>query len=301
MIRKLLILILVLVVLVVGVLVGVVVFAGSLAKAGIEKGGTYALGVPTKVDNVSIGFLSGKLAIRRLDVGNPQGFDAPHFLDLGEAKVQVGLASLTKETISVPLFSLDRLDVQLQKKAGTANYDVILENLKKVSGGGEGGKPAPRPSTGEEKKLVIDDLSLTNVTVNVDLFDAPGGLTKVRIPIKEIRLQKVGQTGSGVGGTGVTIGQLASIIVQAVMQATIENGQNLLPADMLGDLQGRLAALGDVKELGMKVVGDVKGTVEKVGGEAAKAVEEGKKAVDDIGKKAEEVKKGLEGLIPKRN
>jgi hypothetical protein len=137
--------------------------------------------------------------------------------------------------------------------------------------------------------------------VNVDLLDAPGGLTRVRIPIREIRLQKVGQTGTGVGGSGVTIGQLASIIVQAVMQATVENGQNLLPADMLGDLQGRLAALGDVKELGMKVVGDVKGTVEKVGGEAAKAVEEGKRAVEDLGKKAEEVKKGLEGLIPKRN
>ncbi|MBY0460370.1 MAG: hypothetical protein K2V38_23900, partial [Gemmataceae bacterium] len=70
-------------------------------------------------------------------------------------------------------------------------------------------------------------------------------------------------------------------------------------ADMLGDLQGKIKALGDLGNLPAEVVANTAGTVEKAG---QKVINEGKKAVDDAvdkGKKAvDDAANKLKGLIP---
>ena len=272
------------VLLIVGVVV-VVMSINSIAKTGIEKGGTYALGVKTTVSSVSVGILSGKFGMSGLKVANPDGFKSDKFMSLGDGGVQVSLGTLRKDTVDLPSLGLDTLEVNLEKTGGKANYNVILDNLKKVTGSGGESKPAPQPA-GKEKKFIINDLSIKKVTVHADLIGGPGDLTKVTVPIDEVHLKDVGKDKGG-----VTMGELSGIIVQAILTAAIEKGGGLIPADMLGDLKNGLAGLGDLSKLGLNVVGDAKGTLEKVGGEAGKAVEEGSKKVEEIGK-------GLGGLIP---
>lgn len=282
------------------VLVVVVAFfmINSIAKAGIEKGGTYALGVPTSVDSVNVDVLGGVFEMKGLEVANPAGFTSPHFLALGSGGVNVTLQSLTKDTVELPRLALDTIDVRLEKKDGKSNYNVILENLKKLSGS-DPSKPAPAPGPdAKAKRFVVSDLSVTNVTVHVDLLGGPASsLTKITVPIDEIKLKNVGRTGSGVAGTGVTMSELSGIIVKAVLAAAVQNGGGLIPADVLGELQGGLAGIanlgGSLSEMGLQVVGDAKGAVEQVGKEVEKTVDEAKKTVEDIGK-------GIKDLIPKK-
>lgn len=296
----------------VGVVVALVVLAAiavvavflsvnSIAKSAVEKGGSYAMGVPTTLSSANVGVFSGEFSMSGLRVANPQGFPGPHFLTLGDGEVAVSLGTLQQETVELPRLTLDAIDVRLEKKGGQSNYQVILANLKKLSGPEK--KPAPE---GEGKKFVINELAITDVTVHVDMLEAPGGigqLAKVTVPIEEIRLQNVGRTGSGVGGTGVTMGELAGIVVKAVLASAAQNGGGLIPADVLGDLQGQLAQLGDLggslQEMGLQVVGDVQGTVEQVGKQAEAVVDEAKKAADEAKKKLEDAGKGLKDLIPK--
>lgn len=275
----------------------------SIAKVAIEKGGTYALGVDTKLKSASVGLLSGRFGLSGLEVANPSGFKDPHFLTLGDGGVAVTLASLRSDLIEVPTFSLNAIDVRLERQGDKANYNVILDNLKKLSGDSKGGGSQPS-SGGSEKKLIIRDLSIKDVKVSLNLAGMGGAAgavlgeaTKISIPIDEIKLKNVGQTGSGVGGSGVTISELAGIIVRAVLGAAVERGGGLIPADVLGDLQGQLANLGDMKELGMSVVGNVQGTVENLG----KQAEELSKKAEDIGKQGKDavdgVKKGIDDLL----
>ncbi|MGE3107225.1 MAG: hypothetical protein AB7G11_03000 [Phycisphaerales bacterium] len=264
-----------------------------IAKKGIEKGATYALGVNTTLGSADVGILSGTFSMSDLNVSNPQGFSSPHFLSLGSGGVAVSLNTLRQQTVELPSLSLEHIDVNLERKEAGSNYNVILENLKKVSGDG-GSKPST--PAGDEKRFVIRDLSIKDITVHLDLVGGPGAigeLTKVNIPIDEIKLTDVGKTGTGVSGTGVTLRELSSIIVQAVLGAAADKGGGLIPGDVLGDLQSRLAGLGDVKSLGMKVLGDAKGTIEQAG----------KKAIDDVTKKAQDAVKdtidgGLKKLLP---
>lgn len=293
----------VLVLVVVVALIAVMVGINGIARAGIEKGGTYALGVPTTLRSANVGVLSGTFAMSGLNVANPEGYASASFLTLGDGAVAVSLQSLRSETVEIPTLRLETITASLERKGGQSNYQTILDHLKGLSGGG-GEKPSQKPSSGDGKKFVIGELLIRDVKVHLDVFGGPGGalqkLTAVDIPIDEIKLTNVGKTGSGVAGSGVTMGELASIVVRAVLAAAVEKGGGLIPGDVLGELQGSLASLGSLEGLGMNVVANAKGAVENLAGEAGKVAEEGKKAVEEGKKAIEEVGKGLEGLIPKK-
>lgn len=262
----------------------------AIAKRAIESGGTYALGVPTTVKSANVGIMTGTFGMSGLNVANPPGFGSSPFLSLGDAGVAVTLSSLREPVVTLPRLSLDNLSVSLEKKGGSANYNVILDNLKKLNSG------SASKSSGDGKKFIIRELSLRNINVGVDLIGGPGAigdLTKIKIPISEIKLENVGQTGTGVGGSGVTMEQLTSIVVQAVLAAAAEKGGGILPAEILGDLQGGLANLGQLDKLGMKVLADPK-VLEQLGaGKATEAIEQGKKAVDDAAKKVTDLIPGM--------
>lgn len=287
----------VLVLLVIGGVVLAIVNINSLAKAGIEKGGTYALGTNTTLQSADVGILGGTFAMSGLNVANPPGYKAPSFLSLGSGGVAVSLNSLSKPVVELPKLSLDGLNVALEKSGGKANFNVILDHIKKVAdqAGGSGGSGGSS-SGGGEKKFVVNELSLTNIKISVDLIGGPADLTRVNIPIDEIKLTNVGKTGTGVGGTGVTMSQLASIIVQAVLAAAADKGGGVLPADLLGDLQGGLAGLGNLDNLQMSVAAKAQGTIEKIGGDAVKKVTE--KLGGEAGKAVEDATKKVTDLIP---
>ncbi len=298
-VKRLLIVAVVLALLVIGAIVAAIMSINSLAKRGIEAGGSFALGVPTTVQAVDIGLFSGQFGLSGLNVANPAGFAAPQFLGLDKAGVAVSLGSLNQDVVELPSLSLDGIKVNLERKGDGGNYQVILDNLKKATGGGSGAKPAePAPSGGKEKKFVVRDLLITNVRVELSLLGAPGAVgealnkaTNVPVTVEKIELKNVGKTGEGVAGTGVTMGQLTSIIVQAVLSAAAEKGGGLFPADILTDINGRLTDLGGLKDIGMAVNGQVAEAAKKAEQAVKGAVDEGKKAIDDV-------KKGLEGLIP---
>lgn len=308
MVKKLVYALLALVVLLV-IGVGIVFMSiDSIAKSAIEKGGTYALGAKTDVSSVSVGVFKGKFSLKGLKVANPQPtgpakFSSPHFLTLGEGATAVSLSTIRQPTVEIPTFTLDRLDAYLERQGGATNYGAILDHLKQITGGGGGGdKPAPAPSPGEEKRFIIRQLKLTNIVVHVDMTAGvlPGGMgtavaqaTKVTIPIEKVELKDVGQTGTGVGGSGVTLSQLSAIIVKAVLSAAAEKGGGLIPADLLGDLRGRLAALTSLDALskgGMEIVAGARGTVEEIGkkveGEVKKGIEDATRGVGDALKNA---------------
>jgi hypothetical protein len=306
--KKLIKVVLVLVVLIVVLVVGGVLFAFSridaIARQAIEAGGTYALGAQTTLDKADVGIRSGTFAMSGLKVANPappsgaEAWKAPHFLTLGDGGVAVDLDTLQQDLIELPKLGMSDFDVRLERHGDISNYGVILANLKKLSG--DGGKP--QPDTGSERKFVVKELELKNITVTLDMFSnaaVVGELTKVTVPIDSIVLKDIGAPGTQSGGiqkTGVTLKDLTSIIVQAILGAAAEKGAGVIPGDILGDLKGSLANLDGLKNLQMQVQAQAQAKIEEIG---KKAQEQVQKGIEDAKKKAEDaLKKGLDGLLP---
>ncbi len=282
---KRVVVLLVLVVVLVAVIA--VIAIDRIAKTGVEKGGTYAMGVETKLNSIHVGLFSGSVSLDGLSIANPGGFKAENFMSLGDGSVEVTLGSLMSDKVEVPSLKLNNINLALEKDKGTANYQVILDNLAKVTGGGED----PAPDAAEEgKKFIIKEIVITDVKVKAEVI---GGMS-VPINIPEIILTDVGTDSD----KGVLLKDLSGIILTAILSTVVQQAGDLLPGGIGEGLQGGLAKVGDLGDFGMKVVGDVTAQAGEMVGEAAEKLGE---SAEMLGEKAGQAKEKANEAVDKLN
>ncbi|HVZ93761.1 MAG TPA: hypothetical protein VG797_04560 [Phycisphaerales bacterium] len=274
-------------VLVVLVVVGVTVlfmYIDSIARKGIEVAATNALGVQTTLRSADVGIMAGTFDMQGLNVANPAGFQTAHFLNLGEGNVQVSLNTLSQQTVELPYLKLTAIDVNLEKKDGKSNYNVILDNVKKNESGGSS------PSSPSDKKFVVREITIKDIKVHVDLLPIGGDAAKLDVPIDEIKLTNVG---SGTDG-GMLMKDLVPTIVKAVLAAVVQKGGDIIPKELLGDLEGSLAQLKSLESLGVGMTAELGKGIEGI----AKGAGEAGKAVEQVGEGVKKAAEGLKDLIP---
>ena len=207
----------------------------SIAKTAIERGGSYALGVDTRVDSVSVGLFRGEIGIRGLTVGNPEGFKTPHLMKADRVDLGVRPGSLMSDVIEVSRFEIDGLDMNLEQKLGSTNVTAITQKAQ-----GAGGK-AQDPKEPGGKKVKADRVVVRNVVAHVQMLPiAIGGqTTTLDVKVPEIVLTDVGSDNAA---GGATVSELTRKIVPAVLAAVVEKCKGAIPeADFkrLGDGVGK--------------------------------------------------------------
>jgi hypothetical protein len=277
-------------------------FADGAARRVIERGGSYALGVPTTLGGADIGIFSGHFGLSELAVANPEGFAGEHFFTLDAAGLELSLGQMSAEEIRVPELSLDGVFVELARSGGETNYGKILEHLEGLKSGAE------EPATGGEEAegeggplLVFDRIVIRNVEARVSLIPIGGDTVRIPVYIEEFVLTDVGADGSG-----VTVAQVFDQVIRALLYTVIKTAGDVLPADLIQDLGGRL---GDLDALGIDVTGlvsaEVAGKAVELGadfGELGARLEgalggEGGDPEAGLGKKVEDAVEGLGGLF----
>ena len=260
-----------------------VYFSASIARAAIERGGTFALGVPTTLESLDLGLFAGRLDLTNLTVANPPGSDQSSFLQLDEATFEVSLESLSSDLVEAPLLSLSGLHLSLERKHGRTNYQPILEHLQALQSPESGSEPEteePAPE-GEQKQFVIHEVLITNVTAHLVLLPQGGKLTEVRVTIPEIRLQELGHGGA-------SLPEIIGELTQALLAAVVEAGGQDLPLAMLTDLK---AGLGTLEELSMDLGQGASSEIERYGEELGGEL--GKQLGQEAGKQLESQLKSL--------
>ena len=272
-------LVLLVIVVTVGVAVGGYFYIDAIAQQAVERGGSYAMGVPTTVQSVRVKPMAGEVALKELRVDNPQGFERQHFFTLGSGEAAVKLSSLMGEQVTIPRIHLDGVMINLEKnKDGTANYQKIMENLQKVSG-----SPDEQPEQQKAgKRYVIKDLRITDIKVRTDIPLVSVAM-KQPIEIADIHLQDVGSDTDN----GVLMSQLTGIIMQSVLKAVATQLTDVLPGTVIGGLETGLGGIGDI---GGKTVGEL-------GGAVTKSAEDLTKGAGDVGEGAGKIVEGVGGLL----
>ncbi|MHC4930589.1 MAG: hypothetical protein ACYTGV_00140 [Planctomycetota bacterium] len=248
-------------------LISIPLWIDSAAKSAVEAGGTQAMGVPTKLDGLSLKIFGGACSLEGLHVANPEGFESPHFLELGSGSVAVNLGSVMEDKIVIPTLTLDGIDIHLEQTLKGSNYGTILDNLKK-----EEQKEVEEEAPG--KKFVIEELVIRNVKATAHLSL---GVVKPGVPleIEEIRMQNVGS-----GGEGVSMSQVFGYVLTGLLNSVAKLGKGIFPEDITKGLSSGISDLGGFSLDGVKVMG--KG---------------GEEAIAEVGKGAKEITEGLGGLL----
>jgi hypothetical protein len=253
------------------ILILIDVMGSKAVKIGIEVGATKALNVAVKVGDVDLSLTGGRLGIKKLSIDNPPGYEHDKMLELNEARVAVNIKSLFSDTVKIKEFYLDGMEVVLEQRGVTSNniQDIIssIETKEK-----EASKPA-EPSEPSGKKLQIETLEISNVTVKAKLLPVPGKKDTVTFKLSPIKMTNLGADNK------MDTAKLSSKILLAIADGVAKQGAGVLPSDMVDTMKGsldRTMALGKT------------------------AAEEGKKVIEggkDIGK---EIGEGLKGIFKRK-
>ncbi|HYC79192.1 MAG TPA: hypothetical protein VEI02_16355 [Planctomycetota bacterium] len=253
-------------------------FIDELAENAVERGGSYAMGVETTVDATSIGLFAGTAKVENLKIANPAGYGDAPFFTMRSLDTGVSLGSLRGEKVEIPTLAIDGVRVNLLQKDGKANYQTIIDNLKRFSSA----SPSSEEKSG--KKFVIRELTVKNVTVSADLsllLPLPAGQApELRLP--DLRLTNVGEG----AGAGVPLSELAGVVVAAVLDLVGRGGAGFLDPKHLGDLAGRV---GDLDALTAQAAGAVTDAMNRLGTDLGSKL--GTQLGGQVGKDAEDALK----------
>lgn len=218
-----------------------IVFIDQAAKAAVERGGTFALGVPTHLGSADVSLLRGRLGLESLQVANPPGFKNENFLALAKGELELDMKTLRKETLVVPHLLLEGIALDLARNDGGTNFGVVLDHLQRFESKKKPSEPAPKE---EGKKVILREVVIRGTTVSLDIGQSIAGFQSTTFTLPEIVLRDLGSESGG-----DTISSQFSKILRALLDKAMESGASLIPPDLLADLQNRLGQLGQLDQL----------------------------------------------------
>jgi len=240
-------------VLVVVVVVLVNLFANRAVKVGIEAAATKALNVGVAVDDVDLSIMAGKLTLGNLIINNPPGYQHDKLLQLKTGGVVVDVRSLLSDVVNIKEIKLTGAEVVLEQRGVSSNN--IQDVIKSMPSSPES---QTQPSG---KKLHIDNLELSDITVKAKLLPIPGKVDTVTLKLAPIKMTNLG------GDNKLDTAKLSGKILLAITQGIAEQGAGILPDDMLGSLKSTLAKTAELGKEVLKTTEDLgKGVTEGIKG-----------------------------------
>lgn len=285
---------LVLLVLALFAFVGSALAFDSIVRKAIEAGGRHALGVETTLAELDVGLISGGTSLGGLEIDNPAGFEAEHFLRLGGGELSSSLRGLAGELVTVDLLAFSDIELAVERRQGRTNYGVILDHLEALGGepsrppdSGPSTEPSTDPAEEPGKRFLVRRVEFKGVRVSFDLLPAGGQLTRANVTIPSLVLEDVGNQEGG-----ASLEELAGELVRALLQASMEAGGSVLSPELLADLRGKLEGLG-LQELQLEgvqaelegLVPDLEAAADELGDDAQEALEEAARSLEGLFKK----------------
>jgi len=174
--------------LLVTVVAGITLFTqlDSLIKAAIESVGPRMTLSSVKVGSVNISPFSGTGRIRKLEIGNPRGFQSETALKLKDVRVSLVPRSLTSEKIVIRELIIEGPEITYELTPAGNNLQRIQKNVESFI---PATKTEGRTAKGADTKLELDLFVLKDAKVHVRsriLGNQELNLTLPQIVLKDI-------------------------------------------------------------------------------------------------------------------
>jgi hypothetical protein len=275
----------------------------KLMYDGLSAAGSAAIGTPFRLEGIDLALFLGKIGVRGLEVGNPEGFTTPHCFKVANLGVDADLKSFLGDVATLEELRITGPEVTFEIGTNGTNFGRLLSNLRERRGGGGGGasdappsSAAPPSSTAAPRrdsppsaspaepgmKFLVQKLVLEDVRVRV----AQSALlsTEMTFVLPPIELANLGNANASGPAQPLEFSQLLEQILGVISLAVSEAGG--IPTDLSGLLSGELknVSLGR----GRETVDKLKDSLKQGG------VKDVKKELKSIEK---DLEKTLDGLL----
>ncbi|NVJ99467.1 MAG: hypothetical protein HWE25_15045 [Alphaproteobacteria bacterium] len=103
--------------------------AGSIVKVGVETAGPETLKVPVRVENINLSPFTGKVTVKGLEVGQPEGFGEGVLASVGNFDMKVRPASLFSDHIIIDHIVIDAPMLDARRIDGKSNFEKLQQNV----------------------------------------------------------------------------------------------------------------------------------------------------------------------------
>lgn len=259
-------------------------FGGKVVRQAVNVGGPVALGVPVSLEDADFRLLRGKVFLKGLKVGNPEGFKTDGIFKLDSLTVDLDVRSLLSGVVHIRKILVDAPHITYERGLTTSNLGALMDGLEAKPAEGESPveekkeEPAPAPEPAAEQggmKVIIDEISITDARLNVSLTVAQG--LSAPIPLPTISLHDIGKESEG-----ASLIDVIRMVLKAILGTVGEvlKGSVKLVGDGVGLVGDGVVAVGGVAVDGAVAVGKGAAVVGGAAVDGAAAV--GGAAVDGV-------------------
>ncbi len=203
-----------------------------ILKTTVEKQTSASLKLNTTLDSARLSLFGGKVNLNRLRIASPQGFSAPHMLELGDVDLAVRYGQLRKDPIHVQSLTLNQPRLVIEQSNGVVNFKKALDRM-----------PASDSSAEKPVKLIIDELKMQDAQVVIHP-GLPGVRQEITVPVPSIALKNVGSGGGS--HNGAAIKDVAMVVIAALAGSAAESGS--LPTELKAILQLNVGQVAGVRQ-----------------------------------------------------
>jgi uncharacterized protein involved in outer membrane biogenesis len=265
------------------VVAGVVVFMGldRIIRSAVQTEATSSLNLQTTLGGAALSLFGGKLGLHDLEIASPEGYTAPHMMEVGDTNVAVSYGQLRGTPVHINSITIDKPKVVIEQKDGVFNFKKAMDQMPKSAA------PAPQPSSSaksEPLRLIIDELKVTDaqVVIRPNLAGMTGDIT---VPVSSLTMKNIGSGDGSQNGAAVK-----DVVMQVIsaLAASASSG-NGVPNQLKGLLQANVGQV--MSNFGPEVQKQITSLVP---GDAGQAISQ---AVKDPAALIKDPSKALEGLL----
>ena len=199
-----------------------------LIERGVETAGPEITGTKVSLGNASVSIFSGEGALKRLRIGNPEGFSGEPAFNLGKIAIAVDVKSVTSDVVHIRSVVIEAPQLLAEfDAAGGSNLDAIRANARAAARDGSGGSKA---ESGAQTRLIIDEFRFENAEVRA-LAPAFGLDKTLKLP--PVVLKNLGAKQGGAAASDIA-NQVLRPVVDAAIQAAMKE-YLAAQRDKLGD------------------------------------------------------------------
>ncbi|MEY3379500.1 MAG: hypothetical protein ACO24T_06120 [Hylemonella sp.] len=167
----------------------------GLIKDAIVRYGSEMTQAEVQVGSVELHIKQGQAVIRNLKIGNPAGFKTPYALAVGEIELDLDMDTLMQKVVTVRKIAIKAPDVIYEKGESMTNFDALLKNIAVSLGSQSAGKAQSAKGQAEGKKLIVDELSLTQAKAQASAPFMNGQTVSLTLP--DTTLRNLGKSKGG--------------------------------------------------------------------------------------------------------
>lgn len=256
----------------------------DVVRQGVERSLSYVLQVDVTLREADVSVSAGRVTLRGLRVGNPDGYKTDHAFAADTVEAEVDVASFAGDEPIIRAIRVRSPHLTYEQRLREANLTRLIKNARRFEKKGEAPAEAPPPDAPEPatKPVKIEEFLLDEGTVSLSAPVLRGRRASVDLPRVEIR--DLTDTSDP-----VPIATAIARVLVAVVEQVAAKAGDVAPDELVGAMNERLdEAQGVARQAGRAVekAGESLGDgIKKAGDPAGKAVEKGVRKVEEgVGK-----------------